>query len=78
LPPGTPAEQVKILREAMRKTFADPEYTKAYEKLTSEPAMPINWEEFETELREVPREAEIIDLFKRLAGPTPLPARPAR
>ena len=24
LPPGTPAEQVKILREAMRKAFADP------------------------------------------------------
>jgi tripartite-type tricarboxylate transporter receptor subunit TctC len=78
LPPGTPAEQVRILREAMRKAFADPEYIKGYEKLTSEPAMPINWEEFETELREVPREAEIIDLFKRLAGPAPLPARPSR
>ena len=78
LPPGTPAEHVKILREAMRKAFADPEYIKGYEKLTSEPAMPISWEEFETELREVPREAEIIDLFKKLAGPAPLPARPAR
>ena len=78
LPPGTPAEQVKILREAMRKAFADPEYAKAYEKLTSEPAMPITWEEFETQLRELPREAEIIDLFKRLSGPAPLPARPSR
>jgi hypothetical protein len=78
LPPGTPAEQVKILREAMRKAFADPEYIKAYEKLTSEPAMPLTWEEFETQLRELPREAEIIDLFKRLSGPAPLPARPSR
>jgi tripartite-type tricarboxylate transporter receptor subunit TctC len=78
LPPGTPAEQVKILREAMRKAFADPEYVKAYEKLTSEPAMPMTWEEFETELRELPREAEIIDLFKRLSSPTPLPPRPSR
>jgi tripartite-type tricarboxylate transporter receptor subunit TctC len=75
LPPGTPAEQVKILRDAMRKAFADPEYIKAYEKLTSEPAMPITWEEFETQLRELPREAEIIDLFKRLSGAAPLPAR---
>lgn len=25
LPPGTPADQVKILREAMRRVFADPE-----------------------------------------------------
>jgi tripartite-type tricarboxylate transporter receptor subunit TctC len=78
LPPGTPAAQVKILREAMRKAFADPEYVKAYEKLTSEPAMPISWEEFEAQLREVPREAEIIDLFKRLSSPAPLPARPSR
>jgi hypothetical protein len=66
------------LREAMRKAFADPEYVKAYEKLTSEPAMPITWEDFEVQLREVPREAEIIDLFKRLSSPAPLPARPLR
>jgi tripartite-type tricarboxylate transporter receptor subunit TctC len=78
LPPGTPAAQVKILREAMRKAFADPEYIKGYEKLTAEPAMTMTWEEFETELRELPREAEIIDLFKKLSGPAPLPARPSR
>jgi tripartite-type tricarboxylate transporter receptor subunit TctC len=78
LPPGTPAEHVKILREAMRRAFADPEYGKAYEKLTSEPAMTVSWEEFETQLRELPREAETIDLFKRLSGPAPLPGRPSR
>jgi tripartite-type tricarboxylate transporter receptor subunit TctC len=78
LPPGTPAEHVKILREAMRKAFADPEYIKAYEKLTAEPAMPLTWEEFEKELRELPRETEIVDLFKKLSGPAPLPARPSR
>jgi len=75
LPPGTPAEPVKILREAMRKTFADPEYVKAYEKFTSEPAMPLAPEEFEKQLRELPREAELIDLFKKLSGPGPLPKR---
>jgi len=75
LPPGTPAEPVKILREAMRKTFADPEYVKAYEKLTSEPAMPLAPEDFKKQLRELPREAELIDLFKKLSGPGPLPKR---
>ena len=75
LPPGTPAEPVKILREAMRKAFADPEYVKSYEKLTSEPAMPLGPEDFEKQLRELPREAELIDLFKKLAGPGPLPRR---
>jgi tripartite-type tricarboxylate transporter receptor subunit TctC len=75
LPPGTPAEPVKILREAMRRALADPEYVKAYEKLTSEPAMPLASEEFEKQLRELPREAELIDLFKKLSGPGPLPKR---
>ena len=62
----------------MRRAFADPEYIKAYEKLTSEPAMTLTWEEFETQLRELPREAETIELFKRLSGAAPLPARPSR
>ena len=74
-PPGTPPDRVKILREAVRKAFADPEYTKSYEKLTSEPAMPIGVEEFEKQLREIPREPELIDLFKKFAGPGPLPKR---
>jgi tripartite-type tricarboxylate transporter receptor subunit TctC len=75
LPPGTLAEPVKILREAMRRAFADPEYVKVYEKLTSEPAMPLAPEDFEKQLRELPREAELIDLFKKLSGPGPLPKR---
>jgi len=78
LPPGTPPEQVRILREAMRRAFADPEYIKGYEKLTSEPAMTLTWEEFETQLRELPRDAETIDLFKRLSSAAPLPARQSR
>jgi len=35
----------------------------------------ITPEEFEKQLREIPREPEIIDLFKRLSGPGPLPKR---
>lgn len=76
LPPGTPPDRVKILRDAMRRTLADPEYAKAYEKLTSEPPMPITTEEFEKQLRELPREPELIDMFKKFSGPGPLPKRP--
>lgn len=75
VPPGTPPDRVKILRESMRKAFADPEYVNGYEKLTSEPAMPLAPEEFEKQLRELPREAELIDLFKKFSGPGPLPKR---
>ena len=62
----------------MGKAFADPDYIKSYEKLTSEPAMTLSWQEFETQLRELPREMETIDLFKRLSGPAPLPGRPSK
>lgn len=75
LPPGAPPDRISILREAMRKAFADPEYVKTYEKLTAEPAMPIGPEEFEKQLREIPREPEIIELFKKLSGSGPLPKR---
>ena len=75
VPPGTPPDRVKILRDAMRKAFADPEYLKGYEKLTSEPAMPLAPEDFEKQLRELPREAELIDLFEKFSGPGPLPKR---
>jgi tripartite-type tricarboxylate transporter receptor subunit TctC len=75
VPPGTSPDRVKILRDAMRKVFADPEYVKSYEKLTAEPAMPLGVEEFEKQLREIPREPEIIELFKKFAGPSPLPKR---
>jgi hypothetical protein len=67
-PAATPPDRVKILREAMRNAFADPDYVKSYEKFTAEPAMPIAPEEFEKQLREIPREPEIIDLFKNVAS----------
>jgi len=75
LPPATPPDRVKILREAMRNAFADPDYVKSYDKLTAEPPMPIAPDEFEKQLREIPREPEIIDLFKKLSGSGPLPRR---
>ncbi|MGH8056558.1 MAG: hypothetical protein ACREOH_04895, partial [Candidatus Entotheonellia bacterium] len=34
LPPGTPKDRVQILREAMRKTYRDPEFFKEYKKLS--------------------------------------------
>lgn len=75
LPPGTPKEQVSILQVAMRKTFADPEFLNEHKKLTGEDATPLMPEEFEKLVRDLPREPEIVDLFKKLAGADPLPPR---
>jgi len=75
LPPGTPKEQVKILREAMVKVFNDAEFHKEYKKLTGDEATPLIPEEMEKAIRELPRDREIVELFKKIAGGGPLPPR---
>jgi tripartite-type tricarboxylate transporter receptor subunit TctC len=75
LPPGTPKDRVEILREAMRKTFNDPEFLSEYKKILREEFEPLMPEEVEAGIREIPREPEINELVKKLSGAGPLPAR---
>lgn len=75
LPPGTPKERVQILQDAMRKTFADTEFFREYQKLAGEPPSPLMPEVLEKVIKELPRDNEVIELFKKLAGAEPLPAR---
>jgi tripartite-type tricarboxylate transporter receptor subunit TctC len=73
LPPGTPKEQIDILSEAMRKTFRDPEFAAHFKKLTSADAEPLFPEEQTKAIKEIPRDAEAVDLFKKISGGGPLP-----
>lgn len=75
LPPGTPKERVQILQEAMRKTFQDPEFHKEFQKLAGDEAAPLMPEALEQAIKEMPRDREVIDFFKKLSGTDPLPAR---
>ncbi|HXG50577.1 MAG TPA: hypothetical protein VNN77_04110 [candidate division Zixibacteria bacterium] len=75
LPPATPKEPAEILREAMRKTFRDPNFHREFKKLTGDDPTPLLPEEQEKSIRELPREPQIIELFKILAGADPLPPR---
>ena len=75
IPPGTPKEQVQILREAMKKTFQDPEFHKEFKKLTGDDPSPLMPEAQEEIIRSVPRDAETIELFKTVNGNKPLPPR---
>jgi tripartite-type tricarboxylate transporter receptor subunit TctC len=75
LPPGTPKDRVDILQEAMRKTYRDPEFFKEYTKLTGLKAEPQMPEELEQTIKEMPRDREAVELFKKLTGPDPLPQR---
>src|SRR5262249_7766814 len=59
LPPGTPGEQVKILREAQAKTFKDLGFHQEYKKLTGDEATPLMADEMEKAVKELPRDPEI-------------------
>lgn len=75
LPPGTPKDRVEILQEAMRRTFKDPEFRSGYKKLVGDEADPLTPEEVVKAIREMPRDAEVIDLLKKISGAGPLPPR---
>ena len=75
LPPGTPKDRVMILQDAMRRAFKDADFHREYKKLTGEEPDPLMPEEMEKAIREMPRDAEVIDLLKKLSGEGSLPAR---
>ncbi|HWP60369.1 MAG TPA: hypothetical protein VNL14_20910 [Candidatus Acidoferrales bacterium] len=74
-PPGTPADRIEILAQAITKTFKDPEFAPHYKKLVGDDPSPLFPEENQRAIRELPRDAETIEIFNRLAGPGPLPPR---
>jgi tripartite-type tricarboxylate transporter receptor subunit TctC len=75
LPPGTPGEVVKILREAMVQAFKDPGFHQEFKKLMASEPSPLTGEEVETSIRELPRNPEVIGLYKKMAEHGPLPPR---
>jgi hypothetical protein len=64
-----------ILQDAMRKAFKDSDFHREYKKLTGEDPDPLMPKEMEKAIREMPRDAEVIDLLKKLSDEGPLPAR---
>jgi tripartite-type tricarboxylate transporter receptor subunit TctC len=75
LPPGTPVEAVNILQQAMVKAFEDPEFHKAYRQMSGEDATPLFPENHKKAIREIPREPDVVELYKIIAGVDPLPPR---
>ncbi|HEX9787657.1 MAG TPA: hypothetical protein VGB09_06500 [Candidatus Binatia bacterium] len=75
LAPGTPKPQVQILQEAFRKALKDSDFHRDFKKLSGFDASPLMPEEQETAIRELPRDRDVVELFKKLSGPGPLPAR---
>jgi hypothetical protein len=68
--------RVATLKEAVRKTHKDPVFIEEYRKLTGgdEPS-PLMPDEQAKVVREIPRDPETVELFKKFAGTGPLPSR---
>ena len=75
LPPAMPKERVETIKEALRKSFKDADFFKEYRKVTGEDPTPLTPEANEKVIRDLPRDAEAVELFKKFAGAGPLPAR---
>ena len=75
LAPGTPPELVKILREAMVKTFTDSAFQQEFKKLMGREPTPLSGEDVQKLVKELPRDREVIGLYKKLAEHEPLPPR---
>jgi hypothetical protein len=73
--PGTPPELVKILREAMARTFKDPEFQQEFKKLMGRDPSPLTGEEVQKVVRELPRDPETVALYKLYAEGGTLPQR---
>ena len=71
--PGVPQDRVDILRNAFNKVFTDPKLPAIWEKLTGEPPSALLPDEQTEAVRNLPRDREIIETFKKLAGPGALP-----
>lgn len=68
LPPGVPKDRVETLKTAFQRAFNDPEFFKQYKKLTGADASPLMPDEQGKAIREIPRDAETIEIFKKIAG----------
>ncbi len=75
LPPGTPKDRVEILTDAFRRTYRDPEFHKEYKKLTADDPTPLLPDAHTKSIRDVPRDPEVIAIFKQIAGADALPPR---
>jgi tripartite-type tricarboxylate transporter receptor subunit TctC len=73
LPPATPKERAEIMKEAFRRAWNDAEFAKKFQQMTGAETAPLMPDEQAQAVREIPRDAETIKLFNRIAGSDPLP-----
>ncbi len=66
---------MKILSEAMRKTFRDPDFAVNLKKLIGVETDPLFPEEQAKVISEIPRDPQTIEIYRKIIGGGPLPPR---
>ena len=75
LPPSTPSKLAEILRQAVRDTFKDRQFHEQYKKVIGIYPTPLMGEEQQKLVTALPRDNEVIKVFKTISGIDPLPPR---
>jgi hypothetical protein len=75
LPPGTPEKLAEILRQAVRETYKDRQFHEQYKKVLGLYPTPLMPEEQQKLVATLPRDNEVITVFKIISGIDPLPPR---
>jgi tripartite-type tricarboxylate transporter receptor subunit TctC len=75
LPPSTPNKLAEILRQAIRDTFKDRQFHEQYKKVIGVYPTPLMGEEQQKLVAALPRDNEVIKVFKTISGLDPLPPR---
>src|SRR5262245_60553271 len=75
LPPSTPNKLTEILRQAIRDTFKDRQFHEQYKKVIGVDPTPLMGEQQQKMVAALPRDNEVIKVFKVLSGLDPLPSR---
>jgi tripartite-type tricarboxylate transporter receptor subunit TctC len=75
LPPSTPGKLAEVLRQAFGSSFEDRQFHEQYKKVLGLPPTPLMPEDQQKLVAELPRDIEVVKVFKAIAGMEPLPPR---
>jgi hypothetical protein len=75
LPPNTPAERVKILKDAFAKVWKDKEFHENWRTMTKGEPSPLMPDELEAMVKAIPRDPQDVKLYNLISGEGALPKR---
>jgi tripartite-type tricarboxylate transporter receptor subunit TctC len=75
LPPSTPENLAEILRQAFRRSYEDRQFHEQYKKFIGLYPTPLMPEDQQKLVADLPRDTEVVRVFKTIAGMDPLPPR---